>query len=185
MMERWPQARGVLESQSLAGLLAAWAGDAAILTRAIVFNKSPGRNWTLGLHQDTTIAVEERREVAGFGPWTTKEGVVPVQAPVSSLASMVTVRLHIDGADESNGCLRVVPGSHARGLVPESALAGMDGEAIPVEVAAGDAVVMRPLLVHGSARNTSNRQRRVLHMEFACGELPGGLRWHRADAARA
>jgi len=180
-VERWPQARRLVDAPSLVGVITARLGVAPILTRAILFNKSPGRNWALGLHQDTTIAVEERRDVPEFGPWSIKDGVVHVQAPASVLASMVTVRLHIDDADESNGCLRVVPGTHRRGLIPESELAGMDARAISVEVAAGDAVVMRPLLVHGSGRNSSSRERRVLHMEFANAELPGGLRWHRAS----
>ena len=46
-------------------------------------------------HQDLSIAVKERHEVAGFGPWSVKEGV-PVQPPVEILESMLTLRLHLD-----------------------------------------------------------------------------------------
>jgi ectoine hydroxylase-related dioxygenase (phytanoyl-CoA dioxygenase family) len=47
----------------------------------------------------------------------------------------------------------------------------------PLHAKAGDAVVMSPLTPHASGRNTTDRHRRVLHMEFAV-EQPGqGLRW--------
>jgi hypothetical protein len=42
----------------------------------------------------------------------------------------------------------------------------------------GDAYLMRPLLLHASSRSTSDRQRRMLHFEYAGGELPGSLQWH-------
>jgi hypothetical protein len=40
--------------------------------RAILFNKSPDANWLVGWHQDLTIAVRERRDVPGYGPWSIK-----------------------------------------------------------------------------------------------------------------
>jgi hypothetical protein len=36
--------------------------------RAILFDKTPGTNWSLAWHQDRTIAVKERVLVNGFGP---------------------------------------------------------------------------------------------------------------------
>ena len=36
---------------------------------------------------------------------------------------------------------------------------------------------MKPLLLHASNRSTSNRPRRVMHLEFASVELPAGLAW--------
>src|SRR5687768_8158957 len=47
-------------------------GKAARPVRAVLFDKFPANNWALGWHQDRTISVKERREVAGFGPWTKK-----------------------------------------------------------------------------------------------------------------
>jgi hypothetical protein len=36
---------------------------------------------------------------------------------------------------------------------------------------------MRPLLLHASARSTSPRPRRVVHIEYAARDLPQGLEW--------
>ncbi len=151
----------------------------ARLTRAILFDKPPGRNWNLEIHQDRTIAVVERVELAGFGPWSSKHGAWHCEAPVELLRRMVTVRVHLDDADEENGCLMAAPMplSHKRQkLSPHELLACAD-HLIPMPAKAGDAVIMSPLTPHASGRNTTDRHRRVLHMEFAA-EQPGqGLRW--------
>src|SRR5688572_24410562 len=42
--------------------------------RAVLFDKSEEANWSTGWHQDRTIAVRERREVEGYGPWSIKGG---------------------------------------------------------------------------------------------------------------
>jgi hypothetical protein len=39
---------------------------------------------------------------------------------------------------------------------------------------------LRPLTAHASRRSTSERRRRVLHLELASGALPPPLRWHEA-----
>ena len=45
---------------------------------------------------------------------------------------------------------------------------------------AGDVSLMRPLLLHASSRAVEPTHRRVLHLEFAAGPLPGGLEWQEA-----
>jgi hypothetical protein len=47
-------------------------------------------------------------------------------------------------------------------------------------VEAGDALLMRPLLLHASSRSTRATHRRVLHLEYAWFPLPDGLAWHEA-----
>jgi hypothetical protein len=42
------------------------------------------------------MAVAERLEVDGFGPWTVKNGFVHVAPPFDLLAGMVTLRIHLD-----------------------------------------------------------------------------------------
>jgi ectoine hydroxylase-related dioxygenase (phytanoyl-CoA dioxygenase family) len=45
-------------------------------------------------------------------------------------------------------------------------------------MAAGDAMLMRPLLLHASRKSTSHRPRRVVHLEFAAADaLPSPLQW--------
>jgi hypothetical protein len=64
-------------------------------------------------HQDRAIAVRDRVDVPGFGPWSVKAGLVHVEPPVDILERMLAVRLHLDDCGEDNGPLRVLPGSHA------------------------------------------------------------------------
>ncbi len=150
--------------------------------RAIYFDKSSATNWSVPWHQDLTLAIRARAEVPGFGPWSTKDGIPHVQPPVELLEQMLTVRLHFDDADESNGALRVLPGSHHFGRLGAERVQTLRTEQADVlcAVTAGDALLMRPLLLHASSRSTSGRHRRVLHIEYAGFALPSGLAWHEA-----
>jgi hypothetical protein len=50
-------------------------GPECFAVRGILFNKTQESNWKVVWHQDLTIAVRERREADGFGPWGKKAGV--------------------------------------------------------------------------------------------------------------
>jgi hypothetical protein len=148
--------------------------------RAIYFNKSADTNWLVPWHQDLTLALQNKMELPGFAPWSMKEGVPHVQAPVELLQQMLTLRLHLDNADEANGALRVLPSSHLLGRLPADRIQELrcqQAEAL-CSAAAGDVLLMRPLLLHASSRSTSPSDRRVLHIEYAAFSLPNGLNWH-------
>lgn len=148
--------------------------------RAIYFDKSSEANWLVPWHQDLTLAVRSRVEVPGFGPWSTKDGIPHVQPPVALLEQMLSVRLHLDEADASNGALRVLPGSHRLGRLSAEQITELrirQAEEL-CTACAGDALLMRPLLLHASSRSVSPRHRRILHIEYAAFELPPGLNWH-------
>lgn len=148
--------------------------------RGIYFDKRPETNWLVAWHQDLTLALKERVEVPGWGPWSVKEGVPHVQPPVELLKQMLTVRLHLDGADSTNGALRVLPGTHRLGRLNAEAIQSCreTSEEVSCETKTGDMLLMRPLLLHASSRSTSERRRRVLHIEFAGFDLPVPLEWH-------
>ena len=151
--------------------------------RAIFFDKCSDKNWFVAWHQDVTLAVRERAEVPGFGPWTVKDGIPHVHAPAEILRQMLTVRIHLDDADETNGALRVIPGSHSRGKLSQEQIAHAI-ELTPAHlcrVRVGDLLLMRPLLLHASHKSMSQTRRRVLHIEYASFKLPAPLDWH--DAA--
>lgn len=153
--------------------------------RGIYFDKRPGTNWLVAWHQDLTLAVAERVEMPGFGPWSVKEGLPHVQPPVELLEQMLTVRLHLDDADADNGALRVIPGTHRLGRLNAESIAQCR-ETHPEALCSaktGDALLMRPLLLHASSRSTSERRRRVLHIEFAGFCLPPPLEWHEGQSA--
>jgi len=151
--------------------------------RAIYFDKSPDANWLVTWHQDLTLAVKSRAEVEGFGPWSIKDGVPHVQPPAEFLEKMLTVRLHLDDADETNGALRVLPGSHRIGRLSSDKIQALRTQQADYLCAAsvGDAMLMRPLLLHASGRSTSNKHRRILHIEYAGFALPSELQWHEAN----
>lgn len=152
--------------------------------RGIFFDKRPETNWLVTWHQDLTLALKERVEVPGFGPWSVKERVPHVQPPVALLEQMLTVRLHLDNADADNGALRILPGTHQLGRLNAEAINKCRETHAEVLCAAkaGDALLMRPLLLHASSRSTSDRRRRVLHIEFAGFSLPQPLDWQETPA---
>jgi hypothetical protein len=110
-----PAVRTLAASAPVRHVAEAALGPDAFAVRAILFDKKPGANWKVIWHQDLTIAVSERRDVAGFGPWSEKDGVPHVQPPPELLARMVAVRVHLDDCTETNGPVRVIPRSHRSG----------------------------------------------------------------------
>jgi ectoine hydroxylase-related dioxygenase (phytanoyl-CoA dioxygenase family) len=105
-----------------------------------------------------------------------------VQPPVELLGKMLAVRLHLDDCDETNGALRVLPGTHWHGRLTANRVTSLRQETpeIVCRAQVGDALLMRPLLLHASGRSQGEGHRRVLHIEFAGFELPEGLRFHEA-----
>lgn len=174
-----PQIREFAVSAKITALVESAMGSDAIAVRGTLFDKNPGANWLVPWHQDLTICVKERIEMDGFGPWTVKAGVHHVQPPVSILEAMVAIRIHLDDCGGDNGALRVLPGTHRLGRLDPGQIERerASGCAVTCAVARGGAMLMKPLLLHGSpaARNPSHR--RVLHLEFAAVDLPAGLRW--------
>jgi ectoine hydroxylase-related dioxygenase (phytanoyl-CoA dioxygenase family) len=154
-------------------------GESAFAVRATLFDKTPDANWKVPWHQELSIAVKERIDVEGFGPWSIKSGVVHVQAPTAVLETMLAVRIHLDECNEKNGPLRVIPSSHRRGRLTAEQIQNipltMPSVSCPVQ--RGGALLMRPLLLHASSASQSANHRRVIHIDFASGPLPAGLKW--------
>lgn len=178
-----PEIRKLHAHEGIARIVAPVLGPSALLVRGLLFDKSAGANWGIFWHQDLSIAVRERADVAGFGPWSVKAGIPHVQPPAEVLASMLTVRLHLDTCRAENGALRVLPGSHhaARLSMADTETLKQTREPVTCEVDLGGAVVMRPLLLHSSHRAETEGRRRVIHLEFATGPLPEPLHWYQAD----
>jgi len=87
---------------------------------------------------------------------------------------------HLDPLDETNGRLRVPGGSHRQGVLTAQDIARLrqDLSETCCDMNRGDALLMRPLLLHASSKSTTARHRRVLHIEYAGFPLPAGLQWH-------
>jgi phytanoyl-CoA hydroxylase len=94
--------------------------------------------------------------------------------PAENAEEVATAMLFLDDSNLGNGCLCVIPGSHRVGMwktrtdgdrfaaneVDSSAYP--DAKPIPLEVPAGTVVFFGPMLVHQSAPNLSDQQRRAL-----------------------
>ena len=180
-----PEVATLARSKRLLDLIHPHPSSKLIPVRAIYFDKSAEGNWLVPWHQDLTIAVRERAESPGFGPWSIKDGVPHVQPPVELLEQMITIRIHLDDADESNGALRVLAGSHRMGRLSAERIQELRAQLpeILCAVRAGDVLMMRPLLLHASGRSTKPGHRRVLHIEYAAFELPPNLHWNEGRQA--
>jgi ectoine hydroxylase-related dioxygenase (phytanoyl-CoA dioxygenase family) len=172
-----PIVRGVAASAAVRNLADAVLGK-CFAVKGTFFNKTEESNWKVAWHQDLTIMVRERDEVAGFGPWTVKEGIVHVQPTEDVLSRILAVRLHLDASEPDNGPLRVVPGSHKHGRLSSEQVSAYPKEgSVVCTVPRGGALLMRPLLLHASSACAVPKPRRVVHLEFSADELPQGLEW--------
>jgi len=174
-----PAVRNLVSSPSMGRLVDPVLGPGAFAVRGILFNKLPTANWKVPWHQDCTIAVRERWDVPGWGPWSVKHGVLHVRPPAEVMARMLAVRVHLDECGERDSPLRVLPGSHGHGFLNDREIHGWPRErAVTCAAHRGDAIIIRPLLLHASSSAAEPSSRRVVHIEFAADELPGGMQWH-------
>lgn len=174
-----PLTRELANNSACKSLVEPVLGARARVVRGVYFDKHRDANWKVAWHQDLTIAVRERVAVDGYGPWSMKAGIHHVQPPVDVLENTLTLRLHLDDADETNGALRVLPGTHNYGRLDAQQIEyrKQHDPIVTCSVKSGGVVLMRPLLLHSSTTATVPRHRRVLHFEYSSIHLPGGLRW--------
>lgn len=174
-----PELALIAEYEPVFSSIEAVLGEDARPTKAILFDKTVTANWNLGWHQDLTISVNERKDIAGWGPWSTKVGIPHVQPPVNVMEGILSARIHIDDCGEDNGALLVIPGSHALGKLSDADISGLKESGAEVVCACkrGDVLFMRPLILHASRRCVRPGHRRVLHIEYSANQLPEGLSW--------
>lgn len=147
--------------------------------RAICFDKAPDSNWALAWHQDRTIAVTEKIDVPGFGPWSIKDGITHVEPPFELMDGLRTLRLHLDDVSDENGALLVSPGSQLVGKISDrqaAEIASRNG-AFSCHAQAGDAWLYATPILHGSARSSKPSRRRVLQLDFSKEDLTSPLQW--------
>jgi hypothetical protein len=153
----------------------------AVAIQAIAFDKTPDTNWKVTWHQDLMFPFAREVRSEGFMLPTQKEGVAYARPPRSVLESLLAVRIHLDDCGETNGPLRVAPATHLRGIIPSGEIAEIAAQhgAVTCLAKSGDALLMKPLLLHASSPATLPRRRRVLHLVYHGGEATPEA-WHRA-----
>lgn len=100
-------------------------------------------------------------------------------AETSQSQTRMSVWVPLQDSDEENGCLQVIPGSHAWGLQPYEQREGgycnkalippedIDlSQAVPVPASAGDVLLFSALLWHSSGGNRSDRLRRAFIVSY-------------------
>lgn len=179
LLDVTPEIQKLALSRKIQVLTKPLLGEDAFPVRGLLFDKTPRANWRVAWHQDLSITVENRIDMPGFGPWSVKAGAIHVEPPPEILEQMLTVRVHLDNSGPTNGALRVIPGSHTRGRLNRRQVHfhRQIHDSICCSVEAGGVLLMRPLLLHASSSSDFPNHRRVIHLEFASGSLPGGLRW--------
>ncbi|MFD2611006.1 phytanoyl-CoA dioxygenase family protein [Paenibacillus gansuensis] len=86
--------------------------------------------------------------------------------------TMLAASVHLDDADEENGCLRVIPGTHKQGPLPHVGSHYLNHKEYPISMGtpcpaqAGDVLFFNYLTIHGSDVNRSSRPRRNVLFQF-------------------
>lgn len=135
---------------SLAGHLPA----SAVAVQAIAFDKTQDTNWKVTWHQDLMFPFQRAVQSEGFSLPSKKDGIDFARPPRFVLEYLLAARLHLDDCDETNGPLRISPGTHLLGVIPSGEIGSTvsrHGE-ISCLARVGDALLMRPLLLHASSQ---------------------------------
>ncbi|MBN8790441.1 MAG: phytanoyl-CoA dioxygenase family protein [Terrimonas sp.] len=172
-----PDAGELIFNHKLKRVITGLFGSKYFVVKSIYFDKPESSNWYVSYHQDLTISVDHKVAYKGFTRWTTKYNQFAVEPPVEYLENIFTIRIHLDDTNVNNGALKVVPGSHARGIYRPETIDWRKASEKVCEVPAGGIMIMKPLLLHSSGRTTNFKRRRVIHIEFADKALPQGMQW--------
>jgi ectoine hydroxylase-related dioxygenase (phytanoyl-CoA dioxygenase family) len=126
-------------------------GSGFKLSSLNVRSADPDNHWTQPLHADSGAVADER------GYW---------------VCNSVWM---LDDFTESNGAIRMVPGSHRWGMAPDQALEDLYA-AHPQEILltgkAGTVVVMNAHMWHGGAANRTQAHRRAMHVYYTRWDKP-------------
>jgi ectoine hydroxylase-related dioxygenase (phytanoyl-CoA dioxygenase family) len=164
-----PAVSSVANDQRLLQIARRALKEEAVPYRATLFEKSGRANWLVVWHQDTALPLVSRFDSPEWGPWSKKNGVIYAHAPAWALSRVVALRIQLDASTGENGPLRVIPGSHAAGVLSDEEVFRMarTQEHVHCLVSQGGVLAMRPLLIHASSKARADRPRRVLHIEYA------------------
>jgi len=172
-----PEIKPLVFNQQLQFIIQQIFGEDYFVAKSIYFDKPAESNWFVAYHQDLTISVDKKIETEGFNRWTVKNNQFSVQPPIEILQRNFTIRIHLDDTNENNGALKVISGSHQKGINRPETIDWSIKKEETRNVDKGGVMIMKPLLLHASSRTTNQQKRRVIHIEFSNCELPDGLEW--------
>jgi len=104
-------------------------------------------------------------------PWHQDDGYAPTDPP-----GYLTCWLALDDADEENGCIWIIPGSHRHGIFRHRSAGpyfrsgieafGHEENAVPAPVRKGEALLFNSLTLHRSGPNECARARRAWIVQY-------------------
>lgn len=160
--------RKLASDPRLIGITESISGKPLVPFKATLFEKTGKANWLVALHQDTALPLETNFEGDGWGPSSVKEDVTFVHAPTWAVSKILALRIHLDASTNTNGSLRVIPGSHQKRLRNDNEFeVWSKKEAVTCIADKGSVIAMSPLIVHASSKSSTDESRRVLHIEYA------------------
>ncbi len=144
--ERLPQVAALKACAFVHNAMRALLGEELLQYNEAYVTKPPRIGQTVHWHQDPSFKVKREPD------------------PIA------TCDVYLDYADEENGCLWVVPGTHKQGVIDVAPLVAEHGfdlpGAVPVRMAPGDVAFHDNGTLHGSKANTSDRPRRIIYLAF-------------------
>lgn len=151
----------LLVDERLAGAASSIIGPNVQLHHTKMFIKVPEKGAPFPLHQDAPYFPHQNH-------------------------SMIAAIVHFDEAPLEKGCVRVVPGSYKRGMLPHIGDGGwhLDPEqypvesALPVPASTGDVLFFSYLTIHGSGINVSNEARTTVLIQMRDPMDPPTIRTH-------
>jgi hypothetical protein len=66
--------KAIASSSPLIDIAQEILGNDARPVKSVFFDKTADANWNVAWHQDTSIALQSKHEIMGFGPWSEKQG---------------------------------------------------------------------------------------------------------------
>lgn len=176
-----PTLLALIRHKQLGNCLRSFTGRQLVAVAARVENCLTGDSapqW----RQESVVAVRERMDVRGFGPWTTQVGVPHVGAPSSVLKQMLILRVVLDGDADDAPALQVIPGSHRGGKLDDDGVRDVvkTVAATTLRTPTGKLLLLNPLLVHAVAASAEQRRYHVLQIVFAPAEAISPLQWSAA-----
>jgi hypothetical protein len=152
LLRKVPELGRQLEACGVDALATVALGDRAVPIDATFFDKHARANWTVPGHQDRIMVVGG----ATKRKHRIRDGITYAELDAETLAGLVALRVHFDATDGDAGALCVVPGSHRNGILSNGQILEEPLERyVPCAAAAGDVLVLRPLLIHRSSRHAA------------------------------
>lgn len=171
----YKQAEGTVHSLSLAAAHPELRGLACDPRLVAVVTALLGPDVCL---QHSKLAAKPLRAGHGAFSWHQDFAYYPHSCP-----DLLSIMVMLDDADEDNGCMWMLPGSHRLGLLPHQDADGRftggctgerlwerPGAAVAVTPRAGGISVHHALTLHGSPANRSGRPRRGLVFSYRAAE---------------